>query len=104
ATQAGAQWFRADEDGWVINMTDDATLKVARFFDKAIDQDLVQTDFGAYSPGWFAAAGKGEIASLTSASWGDALVQGISGGAGQWKVAAMPRWDSAGFGSSYLGG
>lgn len=104
ATQAGAQWFRADEDGWVINMTDDATLKVARFFDKAIDQDLVQTDFGAYSPGWFAAAGKGEIASLTSASWGDALVQGISGGAGQWKVAAMPRWGSAGFGSSYLGG
>lgn len=104
ASQAGAQWFRADENGWVINMTDDATMKVARFFDKAIDEDLVQTGFGAFSPGWFAAAGSGEIASLTSASWADALVEGIGGGEGKWKVARMPRWGSTGFGSSYLGG
>src|SRR5690606_14901109 len=69
ATQAGASWFRADEDGWVINMTDEATLNVARFFDKAIDDDLVQTGFGNYSPPWFAAAAKGQIASAVTASW-----------------------------------
>lgn len=104
AAQAGAQWFRADEDGWVVNMTDDATMSVARFFDSAIDKDLVQTRYGSFSPGWFAAAGKGGIASATSASWADALIEGVSGGEGKWKVAKMPTWGSSGYGSSYLGG
>lgn len=104
SAQAGASWFRAEEDGWVINMTDDATMQVARFFDSAIDNDLVQTGFGAFSPGWFAAAAKGEIATCTSASWADALIEGVSNGSGKWKVAPMPRWGSSGYGSCYQGG
>lgn len=104
ATQAGANWFRPEADEWVINMTDDATMKVARFFDAAIENDLVQTGFGAYSPGWFAAASKGTIASVVTAIWGDALIAGVSGGEGKWKVAPMPTWGSSGFGSSYNGG
>ena len=104
AGQAGAQWFRADDDGWVINMTDDATLQVADFYDRAIDKDLVQIGYGAYSPAWFAAASQGTIASVVTASWGDALVEGVSGGAGKWKGGPMPVWQDSGFGSSYLGG
>lgn len=104
ATQAGAQWLRPAEDAWVINMTDEATLRVARFFDMAIDEDIVSTAIAPYSPGWFAAASKGQLASWTVASWGDALVEGVAGGAGQWRVADMPTWGSGGFGSSYLGG
>ncbi len=104
ATQAGAQWLTPGEDGWVIDMTDDATLEVARFFDKAIDDDIVSTSIAPYSPGWFAAASKGQIASWTVASWGDALVEGVAGGSGNWRVAPMPTWGSSGFGSSYLGG
>ncbi|MFJ3958271.1 ABC transporter substrate-binding protein [Arthrobacter sp. NPDC090010] len=104
AAQAGATWLKPEEDGWVINMTDDATMTVARFFDKAISDDAVQTAFAPYSPAWFAAAAKGGIASLTSGSWGDALVEGVSGGSGKWKAAPMPVWGNSGFGSSYLGG
>ncbi|WP_454811178.1 ABC transporter substrate-binding protein [Paenarthrobacter nitroguajacolicus] len=104
AGQAGAQWLRPEEDGWVINMTDDATLNTARFFDKAIDDDLVTTAYGAFSPGWFAAAAKGGIASTITGSWGDALVQGVSGSEGKWRAAPMPTWGDTGFGSSYLGG
>ncbi|KQQ03716.1 MULTISPECIES: ABC transporter substrate-binding protein [unclassified Rathayibacter] len=104
ATQAGAQWLKAEDDGWVIDMTDDATTQVAQFFDTAIDQDLVQTGYGAYSPAWFAAAASGGIASCTTGSWGDALIQGVSGGSGKWKVAPMPTWGDTGFGSSFLGG
>lgn len=104
AGQAGASWLRAEPDGWVINMTDEATLDVARFFDAAIDDDLVETGYGAYSPAWFAAASRGQMASVVSGSWGDALVQGVSGGSGQWEVAPMPTWGDDGFGSSYLGG
>jgi multiple sugar transport system substrate-binding protein len=104
ATQAGAQWLRPEEDGWVIDMTDDATTRVASFFDTAIDQDLVQTGYGAYSPAWFAAAAKGGIASCATGSWGDALIEGVSGGAGKWRAAPMPVWGDTGFGSSFLGG
>ncbi|WP_022884898.1 ABC transporter substrate-binding protein [Glaciibacter superstes] len=104
ATQAGASWFRAEKDGWVINMTDDATLQVARFFDKAIDDDLVQTGYGNYSPAWFAAASSGQIASCVTASWGDALIEGVAGGEGKWMAAPMPTWGNGGYGSSYQGG
>lgn len=104
AEQAGAKWFKPTKDGWVVNMTDDATMRVAKFFDKAIDDDLVTTKFEPYSPGWFAAAADGRLASITSASWGDALIEGVSGGAGKWKVAPMPTWGDDGFGSSQLGG
>lgn len=104
AGQAGGKWFRAEEDGWVINLTDGPTMEVAEFFDKAIDEDLVQVGYGAYSPAWFAAAAEGNIASVVTASWGDALVEGVSGGAGKWMGAPMPTWGSSGYGSSYLGG
>ncbi len=104
ATQAGAQWLTPGDDGWIINMTDDATLEVARFFDAAIDDDIVSTAIAPFSPGWFAAASKGQMASWTVGSWGDALVEGVAGGSGQWRVAPMPTWGNTGFGSSYLGG
>ncbi|MBS1906252.1 MAG: sugar ABC transporter substrate-binding protein [Actinobacteria bacterium] len=104
ATQAGAKWLTPGADGWVIDMTDEATLKVARFFDKAIDDDVVSTAIAPYSPAWFAAASKGRIASWTIASWGDALIEGVADGSGKWRVAPMPTWGSEGFGSSYLGG
>jgi len=103
ATQAGASWFTAEDDGWVIDMTDEATLKVAAFFDKAIDDGIVTTAYGAYTPAWFSAAADGKIASVATGSWGDALIEGVSGAEGKWKVAPLPTWDS-GYASSFLGG
>lgn len=102
--QAGASWLRVDGDRWVIDMTDEATLNTARFFDRAIDSGILQTGYGMFSSGWFAAAARDTIASCASASWGDALLQGVSGGEGKWRVAPLPRWGSGGYGSSALGG
>ncbi|MDN3477825.1 extracellular solute-binding protein [Curtobacterium sp. APC 4022] len=104
AQQAGARWFKVDGDEWVVDMTDDATMRVADFFDGCIDDDLVDTSAGAYSPGWYAACASGRIAAVTSASWGDALIESIQGGKGKWKVAPMQKWDASGFGSSAIGG
>lgn len=103
AMQAGATWFQAEEDGWVINMADETTLEVARFFDQAVDDGLVTTQHEPFAPGWFAAAGNDQIASLVSASWGDALLSGVSGAEGLWRVAPAPTWGH-GYGSSTLGG
>jgi multiple sugar transport system substrate-binding protein len=104
AAQAGARWFRAEGDEWIVHLTDDATLRVAEFFDSVIDDDLVETGYEAFSPGFYAAAGEGRIAALTSASWADALLQSIGDGAGKWRVAPMQTWPEGGYGSSALGG
>ncbi|MBT1665538.1 extracellular solute-binding protein [Curtobacterium flaccumfaciens] len=104
AQQAGARWFKVDGDEWVVDMTDDKTLMVADFFDGVIDDKLVDTSAGAYSPGWYAAAASGKIAAVTSASWGDALIESVQGGEGKWKVAPMQKWGADGFGSSAIGG
>ncbi|WP_028280147.1 extracellular solute-binding protein [Arthrobacter sp. H5] len=104
AIQAGAQWFSTEGDEWVMNFTDEPTLRVAEFWDRMIDDDLVNTGYGAFSPGWYAAAGEQKILSVTTGSWGDALVQSTSGGAGNWKVAPMASWPDMGYGSSQLGG
>jgi multiple sugar transport system substrate-binding protein len=104
AQQAGARWFKVDGDEWVVDLTDDKTLMVAEFFDGVIDEKLVDTSAGAYSPGWYAAAASGKIAAVTSASWGDALIESVQGGEGKWKVAPMQTWGDTGFGSSAIGG
>lgn len=103
AMQAGAVWLRAEDGGWVIDMAGEATLDVARFFDAAIDDGIVSTQLQPFSPGWFAAAAEGRIATLMSASWGDALLQGVSGAEGKWRVAPLPQWPT-GYGSAQLGG
>ncbi len=70
-------------------MTDDATMKVADFFDGCIDDGLVDTTPPAVLPRVVRACASGRIAAVTSASWGDALIESIHGGKGKWKVAPM---------------
>ncbi|ACQ81547.1 extracellular solute-binding protein family 1 [Beutenbergia cavernae DSM 12333] len=103
ATQAGANWWQIDGDAWVVDMADDVTLEVADFFDRAVDQDLLDTGFGAFSPGWYAAVANDGIYAVTSASWGDALIQSAASTEGLWQVAPMQTWPQ-GYGSTYLGG
>ncbi|OIH95817.1 MULTISPECIES: ABC transporter substrate-binding protein [unclassified Curtobacterium] len=102
--QAGARWFRTDGDEWVVDMTDDTTMMVAEFFDGVIDDDLVDTSAGAFTPGWYASAASGGVAAVTSASWADALIQSVQGGEGKWQVAPMQTWGDTGSGSSAIGG
>ncbi len=103
AMQAGATWFIPDDDGWTVHLTDDVTLELARFWDRVLDEELVNTGFAAYSSPWMAAAADGKIASSTNGSWADALIEGVPDGAGKWRVAPMPRWEH-GYGSGYRGG
>lgn len=102
--QAGATWFTPGEDGvWTIDLTDEASLQVAAFWDSAIDDGLVNTAFGPFSSPWMSAMGSGTLATHTNGSWADALIEAVAAGKGKFKVAPMPRWEG-GFGSSYSGG
>lgn len=92
AMQSGATWFRPQGDGWVVNMTDEASMRVAQFWDRILTDKLVNTGYGAFSTPWMAAAGEGRVLSTISGSWSDALIESVPGGAGKWAVAPMPVW------------
>src|SRR5699024_9598997 len=47
--QSGAQWFRPEGDGWVVDMTGDASMRVAEFWDEILAAKIIGTGYGAFS-------------------------------------------------------
>nr|WP_240894882.1 extracellular solute-binding protein [Kineococcus siccus] len=102
--QAGAEWFKTDGEEWLVDLTGEPTRMVAQFMDQAFGEDLFDLSLGAFTAGWYAATAKGQIPSVITGSWGDALVESVGGTEGKWAVAPMPRWPDTGFASATLGG
>ena len=101
--QSGARWFQTEGDGWIVNMTDDASMRVAEFWDRILAEKLVGTGYGAMSTPWNAAAGEDKVLSSISGSWSDALIATVPNGEGRWAVAPMPTWPD-GYASGGHGG
>jgi multiple sugar transport system substrate-binding protein len=105
AMQSGANWFRPEGDGWIVDMTGDASMRVAEFWDQLLAEKIINTGYGAYTTPWYAAAGEGNVLASIGGSWGDALVQSVPGGSGKWAAAPMPVWaDGMGYPSGGQGG
>lgn len=103
AMQTGAVWFRPEGDGWIVDMTDDASMRMAEFWDGILADKIIGTGYGSYTTPWYAAAGDGNVLASISGSWSDALNETVPGGSGKWAVAPMPRWDD-GYASGGHGG
>ncbi|MEE1650009.1 extracellular solute-binding protein [Brachybacterium sp. J144] len=101
--QSGAVWFRPEGDGWIVDMTDDASMRVAEFWDGIFADGIVGTGYGSYTTPWYAAAGDGNVLASISGSWSDALNATVPGGEGKWAVAPMPTWPD-GYASGGHGG
>jgi len=105
AIQAGAVWFRPEGDGWIVDMTDETTMRTAEFWDQILAEKIINTGYGPYTTPWYAAAGNGEVIASIGGSWGDALVKSVPDGEGKWAVAPMPVWaDGSGYASGSQGG
>ncbi|HEU4466585.1 MAG TPA: sugar ABC transporter substrate-binding protein, partial [Agromyces sp.] len=90
--QGGGEWFTVDGDAWKVAIDDEETLKVAEFWQKLIDEDLVKIE-ADFSSEWNADMQNGNVASWISGSWADAIVRGTAPDtAGSWAVAPMPQW------------
>ncbi|MCZ0980940.1 sugar ABC transporter substrate-binding protein [Streptomyces diastatochromogenes] len=93
AWQAGAQWFKAENDTWKVNTTDPATTKVASYWQGLLDADLVHKD-ASFSPEWVGSLKNGTTVGYLGASWGAGVLKGNSPElAGKWAVAPIPTWD-----------
>ncbi|WP_308796966.1 ABC transporter substrate-binding protein [Agromyces silvae] len=90
--QGGGEWFTPEDDAWTVAIDDEDTLKVAAFWQKLIDEDLVKLEADMSSE-WNADIQNGNIASWISGSWADAIVRGTAPDtAGNWAAAPMPQW------------
>ncbi|MFI8827418.1 ABC transporter substrate-binding protein [Streptomyces sp. NPDC053431] len=102
AWQAGAQWFKAENDTWKIDTTDPATTKVAAYWQGLLDADLVHKN-ASFSPEWTGSLKNGTTIGYLGASWGAGVLKGtLPEQSGKWAVAPMPNWGTPA--SGMLGG
>src|SRR5690625_7580292 len=87
----GATWYSCEGDVWIVDMTDDASMRVADFWHQIFAERLVGTGYGATTTPWYAAAAEGNVLAAIGGSWSDALIETVPGGEGKWAVAPMPR-------------
>ncbi|GAB2505533.1 ABC transporter substrate-binding protein [Nocardiopsis aegyptia] len=92
--QAGAQWFGTEDGQWSVNFLDDASVRVAEFWEGLVHEGVLNLTHPVWSTGWFQGLQQGRIGTWTVGSWGDAIIRGNDPDEpGRWKVAGLPQWD-----------
>ena len=92
--QAGGSWFSSDEAGWTVDLTGEASTKVADYWQDLIDRDLVSSN-PAWTSEWDNAYNTGENWTWISAVWGaNSIASGAPDTSGKWAVAPMPQWEA----------
>ncbi|NEG90549.1 ABC transporter substrate-binding protein [Bifidobacterium aerophilum] len=96
---AGGRPFRTSSDGKTVtvNLTGDAgTRTFTEFWQRMIDEGLVDTASKTWSDGWKRKLGAGTVASVFAGAWMPSLLLAdVPGGAGLWRVAQMPTSDGS---------
>ncbi|MFD7232373.1 ABC transporter substrate-binding protein [Streptomyces sp. NPDC059881] len=91
--QAGAHWFKAENDTWKVDTTDPATQKVAAYWQGLLDKDLVHNQV-SFTPEWVNSLKSGGTVGYVGASWGGGVVKTtLPEQNGKWAVAPIPTWD-----------
>lgn len=97
AAAAGAVWYKAENDSWVVEVDSPETAKVAEFWQSALDADAALTE-QRWSDGFTAALIDQKLIGTIGAAWEAALLadsMADSPNAGQWKVAQLPAFGDA---------
>lgn len=92
--QAGGQWFSNDGDAWKVDLTSDASKKVADYWQGLIADDLVSS-YPAWTDEWNNAYNTGQVWTWNSAVWGaNSISSGAPDTSGKWAVAEAPQWQA----------
>ena len=96
---AGAAPFKTSDDGSevTVNLTGDENVKkFNEYWQKMLDEGLIDTKTAGWSEDWFKGMVDGTIASLITGAWMPAnLANSAADGAGKWKVALTPTADGS---------
>ncbi|HEY0259759.1 MAG TPA: sugar ABC transporter substrate-binding protein [Lacisediminihabitans sp.] len=92
ATQAGATWWSVKDGKWTVGIADEASLKVADFFQKLSDDGVILTE-PLLTPQYDKSLNDGKILSWPSAVWAPGVLASVTPGtAGKWAMAPLPAW------------
>ncbi|GGJ70089.1 sugar ABC transporter substrate-binding protein [Streptomyces brasiliensis] len=91
--QAGGRPFKVSGNTVHIDFTDPGTTKAVEFWQKMLDEGLVNTKVTAWSDDWNRTLNDGTLASQTMGGWlTSTLPERAPHAAGRFKVALMPQW------------
>jgi multiple sugar transport system substrate-binding protein len=103
--QAGAHPYSYTDDSFVLDMGSAEMTKVGDYWQKMIDDGLVDTSAPPFSPALYAAWNSGSIASYIGPSWiGFVLQPNAADTAGKWGVLPLPAWSASKPGGGNWGG
>ncbi|WP_406390350.1 ABC transporter substrate-binding protein [Streptomyces sp. NBC_00887] len=104
AWQAGAQWFDTAGGAWNVSLADAPTRRVAAFWQRLTDQDLVFMN-AVESRHSDVQIANGLVLSRLSGAWdAGAQMKARPGQKGRWTLAPIPQWDPADPGVGTHGG
>ena len=93
--QAGGEWFSVEDDSWKVGVDDKPSQKVADYWQRLIDEDLVKAQLG-FSDEWTADLNSGVVNAWVGGSWSASALKTRTEASGQtdkWIAAAPPSWD-----------
>lgn len=94
---AGGKPYATSSDGKTVKVnldSDTGTKTFTEFWQKMIDEGLINTHLSTWSDGWKRALGSGKVASVFSGAWMPSLLlSDVPGTAGLWRVAQLPTAD-----------
>ena len=91
--QAGGRPFKVDGTTVHIDFSDEGTQKAVAFWQKMIDEDLVNTKISAWSDDWNRALNDGTLASQNMGGWlTSTLPERAPDAKGDFRVSLMPQW------------
>ncbi|MFJ1747555.1 ABC transporter substrate-binding protein [Streptomyces sp. NPDC088116] len=93
--QAGAQWFDTSDGVWNVSLADEPTRRVAAYWQRLIDQDLVFMN-ASNSRQSDAQISNGLVVTRLSGAWdAGAQMNARPEQKGRWAIAPLPQWDVA---------
>ncbi|MBW3079204.1 ABC transporter substrate-binding protein [Bifidobacterium simiiventris] len=104
--QAGGAPFKVDGDKVSIDLVnDEGTKKAVEYWQRMIDEDLINTKVTSWSDEWNKGLGDGTIASLVTGAWMPGnLLSGAAQASGNFRVATVPQWNEGENVNSFNGG
>ncbi|GAB3398534.1 extracellular solute-binding protein [Humibacter soli] len=104
ATQAGGSWWSIKDGKWTVGIADEASLKVADFFEKMSKDGAITTE-PLLTPEWNKQVNDGTMLSWPSALWAPGVIQGVAPETdGKWELAPLPQWTAGNTAVAYQGG
>ena len=104
AQQAGASWWKVQNQTWTVGIADQASLEVADFWQGLIDKDLVKAE-PLLTPEWNNELNEGKILTWPAALWAPGVLYGIAEKqVGDWAIAPLPQWKAGDDRVAFQGG